>query len=97
MEERREKLTVYKILNYLLENGVLKKDSVEGMDEHFPVLEKILRDHLELERQNYVSWLNYWASGVHRSHTTQVPDNKNIEDCINEYCISILQTIRELN
>jgi hypothetical protein len=94
LPETSIRVAVYRILDYLLAQNVLKIGSIEGMEDHFTPLENILSDYLKEERTKFKTWTEYWTSLVHKNHQTPyiLPD-----ECQVEACQSIRRTIKELS
>lgn len=94
--DTKETKTITKLLEYLKEKNVLKIGSIEGMDAYFQDLENILKRYQEEKTSEWAEWLHYWTNCIHRNHITSFPNNKNFEDCLDEYCIAAQQTLHEL-
>jgi hypothetical protein len=60
--DRLENLLIIKILDYLLQKKVLKVESIEGMDQYFNDLEKMIRDYNELRDTKFESYISYLKS-----------------------------------
>ncbi len=88
---------VVRILDHLLFSGTLKQSSIEGMDEQFAPLEKILEDLQWEQKERFKEWLDHWLNWIHKGHITTMPNNKDIQNCFNEFCLSGLKTLKELS
>lgn len=94
--QTKEREKVIEILEYLLSQRVLKKEYIEGMDAHFPVLERMIEDCMKVKMNEWKGWFIYWSRGIHRNHITKFPDNRDIGNCSNEFCLSAQRTLRDL-
>ena len=91
-----ERKVVIELLEYLIDQKVLKIESIEGMDSHFHTLEGIIKSYHHIKEMEYYAWVKYLSNGIHKNHITKFPDNKEIENCRDEFCRSAINTIGEL-
>ena len=65
--ERRSRESVIEVLNYLLDQGVLKKESIDQMSGHFEYLESIFEKYKQKEVKQMVQYLMYLQDAIQKS------------------------------
>ena len=93
--ESAERRAVIQILEYLLDQDVLKKNSIEGMSDHFSRLDNIFNSYMKSKKLEFRGWLEYWAREVHSEHVHTFP-RISFEECKDELCLAAKKTSIEL-